>query len=360
MEQSRGIVRIKRVAIHIFVFLWIALAATPAVLAEPSPAGTLHVISAPGQRVYVDGKFAGLTISDPAGLEVRGLSTGEHRVLIVTRGFRSKRFVVTIQPGTDVEVNVGKLQVRRRIRRKPREEPVDMTVGSPPMKIDDTATPGDANWEINILLDADLSRDSDTHELPVLDINYGVGENVQLKYEVPYVFSRDVQTDEAGNEHTVRDHGLGHSTIGVKYRFYDNDETNLSLAVYPQVEFRSPGGLAGEGTTWMLPVLLTKDFEHESITANANIEKTTGDPHAHVFAGFGVGTRLGDKLALLGEVVGQQLESSADHRVLLDVGLRFKIDEKQAFVGAVGLDFEAGDGQRHHYATVGYQRFIGK
>ncbi|HEX7421679.1 MAG TPA: transporter, partial [Thermoanaerobaculia bacterium] len=195
---------------------------------------------------------------------------------------------------------------------------------------------------------------------PVLDINYGIGENLQLKYEVPYVFSRDVQTDEAGNEHTMREHGIGDSTIGVKYRFYDNDDTNLSLAVYPQVEFRSPGGVMQEGTTWTLPVLLTKDFEHESITANVSIEKTTGDPDAHVFAGFGVGTRLTDKLALLGDVVGQQLDSSDDHRLLLDAGVRFKIDEKQAVVGALGLDIDAGDGQRHRYLTIGYQRFIGK
>lgn len=148
--------------IQMFVLLLIAFASTPVSLADPLPAGTLRVISAPGLRVYVDNQFAGLTTSDPAGLEVRGLSSGEHRVLIVKPGFQSKRFVVAIQPGTDVEVNVGKLQVRRRIRRKPREEPVDMTVASPPMQIDDTDTPGATNWEINVLFEADLSRESDT------------------------------------------------------------------------------------------------------------------------------------------------------------------------------------------------------
>jgi Putative MetA-pathway of phenol degradation len=264
-------------------------------------------------------------------------------------------------------LNVGKLDVRRRIRWKPREEPVDMTVASPPMAIDDTGTPGPGNWEVNIVFAGDLSTDSDTYESPLVDINYGVGEKVQLKYEVPYVFARDVPTDEAGNTEAVNAQGVGNSVVGVKYRFYDNDETNLSLAVYPQIEFRSPGartrengGVADGGTTWILPLQLTKDFASASITANVGVEKSTDDPHAPLSAGFGAGTRLTDKLAILGEVVGKNLDSADERRILLDVGVRMKISEKQALVAALGLDLHAGDGQRHHYFTVGYQRFIGK
>src|SRR6476469_564579 len=37
-----------------------------------------------------------------------------------------------------------------RIRNKPDEDAVEMTVGSPPMHVDDTDTPGDKTWEVNI------------------------------------------------------------------------------------------------------------------------------------------------------------------------------------------------------------------
>ena len=275
--------------------------------------------------------------------------------------------MVVIQAGTDVELNVGKLAVRPRIRRKPREEPVDMTVGSPPMVIDDTSTPGPGKWEANLVFGADLSTNSDTYGSPLVDINYGVGENIQLKYEVPYAFTRNVLTDEAGNKETVRARGVANSIVGVKYRFYDNDETNLSLAVYPQIEFRSPGarssedgGVADGATTWILPLQLTKDFAHASIAANAGVEKSTDDPHAPLSAGLGAGTRLTNNLAILGEVAGKHLNSADERRIVFDVGLRMKISEKHGVVAALGLDLYAADSLRHHYVTVSYQRFIGQ
>jgi hypothetical protein len=335
-------------------------------LSDPPPTGNLHVSSSPGLRVYVDNKFVGLTTAEQAGLRLPALLAGDHQVRVEKAGYQSKRFAVVIQPGTVIEVNVGKLDVRRRIRRKPREEPVDMTVSSPPMVIDDTSTPGPGKWEANLVFGADLSTDSDTYESPLVDINYGVGENVQLKYEVPYAFTRNLLADEAGNKETVRARGVADSIVGVKYRFYDNDETNLSLAVYPQIEFRSPGarssedgGVADAATTWILPLQLTKDFARASIAANAGVEKSTDDRHLPLSAGLGAGTRLTNKLAILGEVAGKNLDN-AEKRIVFDVGLRMKISEKHTVVAALGLDLYAGDSQRHHYITVSYQRFIGK
>jgi hypothetical protein len=351
----------------VLTFLLIALAVAEAGQADPLPAGNLYVRSSPGLRVYVDNQFVGLTTAEQAGLQLPALLAGEHRVRVEKAGFKSKQFVVVIQAGTDVELKVGKLHVRRRIRWKPPEEPVDMTAGSPPMVIDDTATPGPRAWEVNIVFEGDLSKDSDTYESPIVDVNYGRGERVQLKYEVPYAFTRNVQPDEAGNKETLKARGVADSRVGVKYRFYDNDETNLSLAVYPQIKFRTPGtrnrengGVADGGTTWILPLLLTKDFARASITANVRVDKSTADPHAHLFAGFGGGTRLTDRVAMLAAVAGENLDSAGERRILLDVGFRMKISERHVLVAALGLDLHAGDGQRRHYFTIGYQRFIGE
>ena len=127
------------------------------------------------------------------------------------------------------------------------EEPVEMVVGSPPMVSDDTGTPGNGNWEINVVLAGDISKDSKTFELPLLDINYGIGDRLQLKYEVPYVVTCNSRFDENGKRTTEQASGVSSSNVGVKYRFYDNDRSGLSLAVYPQVEFRTPGSkLEGE------------------------------------------------------------------------------------------------------------------
>jgi hypothetical protein len=64
---------------------------------------------------------------------------------------------------------------------------IETTPGSPPLTIDDPATPGCNNWEINLVLDGDISKDEKNFDLPVLDLNYGIGDNLQVKFEIPNV-----------------------------------------------------------------------------------------------------------------------------------------------------------------------------
>ena len=111
------------------------------------------------------------------------------------------------------------------------EEPVEMVVGSPPMVSDDTGTPGNGNWEINVVVDGDVSKDSKAFELPLIDINYGIGDRLQLKYEVPYVVTWNARFDENGERTTEQASGVSSSKVGVKYRFYGNDQSGLALAV---------------------------------------------------------------------------------------------------------------------------------
>jgi len=80
---------------------------------------------------------------------------------------------------------------QNRIRSKPDEEPVEMTVGAPPMVSDDTDTRGAGNLEINSVFDAELSSDRQMYEAPLLDINYGIGDRLQFRYEVPFVIDRN-------------------------------------------------------------------------------------------------------------------------------------------------------------------------
>ncbi len=242
-------------------------------------------------------------------------------------------------------------------------EPIEMTVGSPPMISDDTGTPGPKNWEINAVFDAVLSKDSKSYEVPLWDINYGVGENIQLKYEVPYVF-----TDEAG----AKSRGLANSEFGVKYRFYDNEKNGLSIAVYPQIGFRTPGskieggreeggegGVAEKGTTYALPFLLTKEFGKFSVTANIAGERSSEDTRIETSASLGAGTRLTDKLAILLEIAGSDLNTAEEKRVLANLGLKFKLSDKHAVVFSAGRDIYAAPGSRScSYVTLAYQRFI--
>jgi hypothetical protein len=262
---------------------------------------------------------------------------------------------------TSAVVCAIKVMFRSRIRRTKESEPVDMTVGSPPMQTDDTDTPGPHNLEINIGVDGDLAGRERSIEAPNIDINYGIGDTVQLTYSVPYIWARQEESDASGTTHIVGEHGVGDSTVGMKYRFYDNKDTGLSFAIYPQVEFRTPGGkrAVSEGTSFHLPVIVTKEFEHFSIGGNLGVDISSGSER--YFASVGVGKRLTENVALLAEIAGNNLNATDEKHVLLNVGLRRKIDDTQSISGSLGHDVYAGGDQREHtYFNVAYQKLFGK
>src|SRR5271167_3975473 len=57
--------------------------------------------------------------------------------------------------------------------------------GGPPFRTDDPETPGNKHWEINFGWIGDRNPAAGAYQVPDLDINYGLGNRVQLKYELP-------------------------------------------------------------------------------------------------------------------------------------------------------------------------------
>lgn len=53
------------------------------------------------------------------------------------------------------------------------------------MVTDDPGTPGGGHWEINLAWTGEHSSGETTQDAPLLDLNYGVGDRLQVKYEVP-------------------------------------------------------------------------------------------------------------------------------------------------------------------------------
>ena len=103
--------------------------------------------------------------------------------------------------------------------------------GGPPLLTDDPGTPGKRNWEINIASTHFRSPGEHEFEAPLLDINYGLGDRIQLKYEVPYLFDSD--------ESAPYRSAVGNSLFGAKWR--------LNQAITDPVEVWPPSitGLLG-------------------------------------------------------------------------------------------------------------------
>jgi hypothetical protein len=50
----------------------------------------------------------------------------------------------------------------------------------PPFLSNDPGTPGNGNWEINIASMQTLTRNSASYQIPQIDLNFGLGDRIQL------------------------------------------------------------------------------------------------------------------------------------------------------------------------------------
>jgi hypothetical protein len=135
--------------------------------------------------------------------------------------------------------------------------------GGPPFITDDPGTPGNKHWEINFGWEANHNPANAFYETPDIDMNYGWGDRIQLKYELPMAVATDPNN-------TTRA-GLGESLLGIKWRPYEyhrggepkSDENMLfSLGTYPQASINNPTsavrrGIVENGPQYYLPMEFT-------------------------------------------------------------------------------------------------------
>jgi hypothetical protein len=209
--------------------------------------------------------------------------------------------------------------------------------GGPPFITDDPGTPGNRHWEINFGWIADHNPGNAYYETPDIDMNYGWGDRIQLKYELPMA----VATDQ---NNTTRA-GLGESLLGVKWRPYEHhkagepksdDNMDFSLGTYPQVSINNPTsavrrGIAENGPQYYLPVEFTAqvgpigfDGEVGRWIGNQNVPSRWG-------RGLIAGHEFNDRLELYGEIYdlqdANQIGSVPKQRELtLDLGGRQMLD----------------------------------
>ena len=97
--------------------------------------------------------------------------------------------------------------------------------GGPPFRTDDPETPGNQHWEINFGWIGDRNPAAGAYQVPDFDINYGLGDRIQLKYELPIAIEETraqpaTATSLATPGQVIG--GLGESLLGIKWRFYEH------------------------------------------------------------------------------------------------------------------------------------------
>jgi hypothetical protein len=97
--------------------------------------------------------------------------------------------------------------------------------GGPPFRTDDPETPGNKHWEINFGWIGDRNPAAGAYQVPDFDFNYGLGDRIQLKYEIPIAIE-ETQPQPATRDTPAQPGqvigGLGESLLGIKWRFYEH------------------------------------------------------------------------------------------------------------------------------------------
>lgn len=204
--------------------------------------------------------------------------------------------------------------------------------GGPPLIVDDPGTPGDGHWEINLAGRWQASQEKRVMALPYVDLNYGWGDHVQLKFETGWATE-----NEKG--HPVAT-GLSNYLVGVKMRFLDEETSGVAVSTYPQAEFRGlfsskEERINEDGTHLILPLEIAKSFGAWGVNPEFGIEmQSRGD--TEYFYGVAMGYEVEKEKEVLWEMRGRSARHSADHEWLYNLGVRWKLCAGKSLIASAG------------------------
>ena len=225
--------------------------------------------------------------------------------------------------------------------------------GGPPMATDDPGTPGDGHWEINLAAVGTHVRDGWDVDAPEADINYGLGDHIQLNLDVPWTF-----TNTTGDGRWRS--GIGDTSVAVKWRFFDKDENHpVELSIYPRYQtslsnYSERIGVASPDKELFLPFEIAAKVQGFDLAADFGrhlVEHDASFWSAGVVAGHACGA---EKVECLLEVHREW--RPGDVQTLLNFGLHWKLTDALTFLGALGREFGgSSDDQRRAVVYLGVQ-----
>jgi hypothetical protein len=230
--------------------------------------------------------------------------------------------------------------------------------GSPPLMTDDSGVPGDGNWENNIGFGFEGGSKENILEGPIIDLNYGVGDHIQLKYEMSWLAEKG---ENLANKFDA-------ILVGVKYNFSDGKSKDYELALYPQAVF-SFNNESGKKIEYglILPVTLTKEFESPEIGVNGQLGAEILEREVIGIYGFSIGKEINESLDLMAEVHGTfskahstlfgiEHEFFVNQETFVNIGASVKATEHIVIQGAFGKKLNVGsDDEPEFFGYAGLQ-----
>ena len=230
--------------------------------------------------------------------------------------------------------------------------------GGPPYYTNDPGTPGPFNWEINVGYMPFLYSDQSVSHTPDLDINFGVGERIQLTYENAWlrVNNPALQSEPGQIGSGKTEFGLGQSNPGVKWRFYDAGESGLSVSVFPQLFLNNPNdavrrGITSPSSSFLLPVEFSKKFGPVDVNYELGYQFVHKGPDGWLM-GLVVGHEFTKKFEVDMELYSQGSFHPSENQPTIDFGARYKLHSPVILLVMAGRSLEPARNNQPYF--LGY------
>jgi hypothetical protein len=215
------------------------------------------------------------------------------------------------------------------------------------MITDDPGTPGPGKWENNIAF-AFEHRDGETsYDVPAIDLNYGVGEHIQLTLQTAPVILKREDHGPIG--------GLGGTEAAVKWRFFDEDKSGFDMSMFPRIIFNITQssvrrGLSEDGTRFQIPFQVAKTFGPWHVGGEFGpLASSVG--RSEFLYGVVTGYEIAKPTMLMAEIHGTSRTNFTRDMLTLNFGLHHEFTEHQILILSLGHEIRSPD---QSTALIGY------
>ena len=215
------------------------------------------------------------------------------------------------------------------------------------MITDDPGTPGNGKWEINLAVAFEHRPNETSFDSPGIDLNYGVGEHIQLTLQGGPVLLKRSGHGLIG--------GLGGTEAAVKWRFLDEEKSGFDVSMFPRVIFNIiqssvRRGLADDGTRFQIPFQAAKKFGRFHADAEFGPLGSTVGRGEWIYGIVG-GVEVSKTTMLMAELQGTSRMNFTRDVLTVNVGVRHEFTETRILIASLGHELRDPD---QSLAVIGY------
>ncbi len=221
-----------------------------------------------------------------------------------------------------------------------------LAIAGPPFLTDDPEPTETGHWEIyGPLIEAEGKGDEFAGAVAA-EFNYGAAPDLQLTLELPFAYSHH----PAGTKW-----GAGDIAISAKYRFYHDEDAELSIAAFPGITLpTASNNMGNDKLTAFLPIWVQKDSGPWSLFGGGGYAVNPGPGNRNYWTGgFAVSRQMTPKLLLGIEAKRQGADTiNGTGSTSIGLGAIYQLKAPFRLLASGGPTFEDGS------SAAGFHAFL--